>query len=67
PSSSRAPSTLVTTSLCFGWDDANGSKLSLADTLAKADAAGKVGAELGQVEKEWMDGITLKTWDEGTT
>ncbi|CAD6947005.1 unnamed protein product, partial [Tilletia laevis] len=47
-----------------GWDDANGSKLSLADTLAKADAAGKVGAELGQVEKEWMDGITLKTWDE---
>ncbi|CAD6897189.1 unnamed protein product [Tilletia controversa] len=29
-----------------------------------ADAAGKVGAELGQVEKEWMDGITLKTWDE---
>ncbi|KAE8239221.1 hypothetical protein A4X06_0g8445, partial [Tilletia controversa] len=63
-SSSRAPSTLVTTSLCFGWDDANGSKLSLADTLAKADAAGKVGAELGQVEKEWMDGITLKTWDE---
>ncbi|CAD6892615.1 unnamed protein product [Tilletia caries] len=47
-----------------GWDDANGSKLSLADTLAKADAAGKAGAELDQVEKEWMDGITLKTWDE---
>ncbi|KAE8210446.1 hypothetical protein CF327_g5686 [Tilletia walkeri] len=46
-----------------GWNDAE-SKLSLADTLAKAEAGGKAGAELDQVEKEWMDGITLKTWDE---
>jgi len=47
-----------------GWDDADGSRLILADTLAKAEAEGKAGAQLDRVEKEWMDGVTLKTWDQ---
>ncbi|KAK0546185.1 mitochondrial 2-methylisocitrate lyase [Tilletia horrida] len=47
-----------------GWDDTDGSRLSLADTLAKAELEGKAGAQLDEVEKKWMDNVTLKTWDQ---
>ena len=39
--------------------------LSLAESLAKAEAEGKIGAQVDAVEKEWMDGCDLVTYDEG--
>ncbi|CAO1624503.1 unnamed protein product [Parajaminaea phylloscopi] len=38
--------------------------LSLAETLAKAEAEGKVGAEVDKVEKAWMDKCELLTFDQ---
>lgn len=39
-------------------------KLSLAESLAQAESEGKVGAQVDQVEKEWMDSCELVTFDE---
>ena len=38
---------------------------SLAETLADAEAAGATGPALDKVEKQWMDGCELLTFDEG--
>lgn len=38
---------------------------SLAESLAEAETQGKIGAEVDQVEKEWMDSVQLVTFDEG--
>lgn len=39
--------------------------LSLAESLARAEAEGKIGAEVDAVEKEWMDNCDLITFDDG--
>lgn len=41
--------------------------LSLAETLARAEADGKTGAELDQVERHWMDKCELMTFNEAVT
>ncbi|CAO1616420.1 unnamed protein product [Jaminaea pallidilutea] len=38
--------------------------LSLAETLAKAEAEGKMGSQVDQVEKQWMDSCQLLTFNE---
>lgn len=39
-------------------------KIPLAEAIAGAEAAGKTGAEIDAVEKEWMDGVKLVTFNE---
>lgn len=39
--------------------------LSLAESLARAEAEGKIGAEVDAVEKAWMDNCDLITFDDG--
>lgn len=38
--------------------------LSLAETLAKAEEEGKVGVEVDEVERKWMEGCRLMTFNE---
>jgi isocitrate lyase len=40
-------------------------RLSLADVLARADAAGRSGPEVDKVEAEWLASVDLVTFDQG--
>ncbi|KAI5475861.1 isocitrate lyase, mitochondrial [Pseudohyphozyma bogoriensis] len=48
----------------LGVVDETGVKMGLAEAISKAEREGKSGAEIDQIEKEWMDGVELVTFDE---
>lgn len=41
-------------------------RLALADVLGRAEASGKTGPEIDKLEADWLSGVELLTFDQGT-
>lgn len=49
----------------LGVEAAEGEKKGLSETIARAEREGRSGKEIDEIEKSWMDGVQLVTFDEG--